>query len=49
MKTNYRGSLSHHQARHHPDPGKAMDALFDKVIFGVLVLVLLIGLIVWVQ
>lgn len=45
---NFRGSLSHHDAKHYADPAKAMDKLFDKVILGVLVVVLLIGLLVYV-
>ena len=47
-KTNTRGSLSHHQARHAVDPAKSMDKLFDKVILGVLVLIGIIALLVYV-
>lgn len=47
-KVNTRGSLSHHQARHAPDSGKALDQLFEKVMLGVLVLVALIGVLVYV-
>lgn len=36
-KTNSRGSLSHHQARHAPDSAKALDQLFEKVILGILI------------
>ena len=46
--SNFRGSLSHHDARHSIDPAKSMDKLFDKVILGVLVVVLFIGLLVYV-
>lgn len=46
--TNSRGSLSQHDARHSVDPAKSMDKLFDKVILGVLVVVLFIGLLVYV-
>lgn len=45
---NARGSLSQHDAKHYADPGKAMDKLFDKVMLGVLVLMLFIGLLVYV-
>lgn len=47
-RTNYRGSLSHHQARHSVDAAKSMDKLFDKVILGVLVLIGIIALFVYV-
>lgn len=46
-RTNPRGSLSHHAGRHAVDPGKSMDKLFDKVILGVLVLMLVIGVLVY--
>ena len=47
-KVNTRGSLSHHQAKHAPDPGKALDALFEKVILGILIAVGILAFCVYV-
>ncbi|MGH9283799.1 MAG: hypothetical protein ACRD0S_12795 [Acidimicrobiales bacterium] len=49
MYTRQRGSLSHHNTKHPTDAAKSMDKLFDKVMFGVLVLMAFIALIVWLQ
>jgi len=46
-RSNPRGSLSHHGGHHPIDAGKSMDKLFDKVILGVLVLMLIIGALVY--
>jgi len=47
-KINTRGSLSHHQARHAPDPAKALDSLFEKVILGILISVGILAFFVYV-
>lgn len=46
-RTNPRGSLSHHGGHHAVDPGKSMDKLFDKVILGVLIFILIVGALVY--
>lgn len=46
-RSNPRGSLSHHGGRHAIDPGKSMDKLFDKVILGVLIFMVIVGVLVY--
>lgn len=46
--TSARGSLSHHNDPHPIDAAKSMDSLFDKVMLGVLILMLVVGLLVYV-
>jgi hypothetical protein len=46
--TKQRGSLSHHSSKHPIDAAKSMDKLFDKVIFGVLILMAIVALLVYV-
>ena len=46
--TRERGSLSHHNDPHPVDAAKSMDHLFDKVMLGVLILMLVVGLLVYV-
>lgn len=45
--TRARGSLSHHNDPHPVDAAKSMDALFDKVMLGVLALMAVVALLVW--
>ncbi len=47
-RTSARGSLSHHNDPHPVDAAKSMDSLFDKVMLGVLILMLVVGLLVYV-
>ncbi len=46
-KEQARGTLSQHVGKHATDPAGSMDKLFDKVILGVLLIVLAIGALVW--